>query len=185
MAKISQWSSLRRIYRINCRIDQIWHSQYDLKPTYTPLPENYKLPEKDEKLHQEAKKKKLPYRELVGSMIYPACQTSLEMKHAVSILGKFMSCYTQEAFDLALHALAYGYTTRHYGVIYSLGLDAHGVAVLYAYADSNFEAPRSQGGHTLMYNGAAIMNTSKKHSTVDVSTTAAELTELFHCALNL
>ena len=36
-----------------------------------------------------------------------------------------------------------------------------------------------------MYNGAEIMNTSKKHSTVDVSTTAAELTELFHCALDL
>ena len=61
------------------------------------------LPEKDEKLHEEAKKEKLPYRQLVvGSMIYPACQTSLEMKHAVSIPGKFMSCYTQEAFDLAL-----------------------------------------------------------------------------------
>ena len=36
-----------------------------------------------------------------------------------------------------------------------------------------------------MMNGAAIVNTSKKHSTVDVSTTAAELTELFNCALNI
>ena len=31
----------------------------------------------------------------------------------------------------------------------------------------------------------AIVNTSKKHSTVDVSTTAAELTELFNCALDI
>ena len=53
------------------------------------------------------------------------------------------------------------------------GLDPHGCNVMYAYADSNFDAPRSTGGHTIMMNGAAIVNTSKKHSTVDVSTTAA------------
>ena len=86
---------------------------------------------------------------------------------------------------MAIHALKYGIATRNCGLVFTKGLDLHGCNVMYAYADSNFQPPRSTGGHTIMMNGAAIVNTSKKHSTVDVSTTAAELTELFNCALDI
>ena len=70
-------------------------------------------------------------------------------------------------------------------LIYSRGLDPNGVNVVYGYADSNFTAPRSTGGHTLMVNGAAFVNTAKKHPTVDTSSTMAELSELFYCSLDV
>ena len=57
--------------------------------------------------------------------------------------------------------------------------------VLYAYADSSFTAPYSHGGHTLLLNGGAIINTSKKHPTIDISSTAAEFAELFFCAMDI
>jgi len=117
--------------------------------------------------------------------MYPAVMTKLEMRYAISQLGRFMSNWTCEHWNLAIICLKYGCTTRWYGVIYSVGLDKHGVNVLYAYADSSFTHPHSHGGRTVMFNGGAIINTSKKHSTIDTSSTGAEFAELFHCALDI
>ena len=162
------------------------YSQYGVKPpfkTYVPLPDGFKMPESTPEGHEKAKK--LPYRELVGSLMYPAVMTKLEIRYAVSQLARFMTNWTEEHWNCALLTLKYGITTRYYGVIYSRGLDTHGVNVLYAYADSSFTAPYSHGGHTLLLNGGAIINTSKKHPTIDISSTAAEFAELFFCAMDI
>ena len=162
------------------------YSQYGVKPpfkTYVPLPDGFKMPESTPEGHEKAKK--LPYRELVGSLMYPAVMTKLEIRYAVSQLARFMTNWTEEHWNCALLTLKYGITTRYYGIIYSRGLDKHGVNVLYAYADSSFTAPYSHGGHTLLLNGGAIINTSKKHPTIDISSTAAEFAELFFCAMNI
>ena len=67
--------------------------------------------------------------------------------------------------------------------MYSRGLDEHGENTLYAYADSNFESPKSTGGRQVHMNGAITSASAQRHSTVDTSTTGAELTECFKCAL--
>jgi hypothetical protein len=51
------------------------------------------------------------------------------------------------------------------------------VNTLEGFADSNLGVPRSQGGRTILMNNAAITMTSKRHTTTDDSTMAAELTE--------
>ena len=94
------------------------------------------MPDSTPALHEAAKH--LPYRELVGSLMYPAVMTKLEMRYAISQLGRFMSNWTCEHWNLAIICLKYGCTTRWYGVICSYGLDKHGVNVLYAYAEGNF-----------------------------------------------
>ena len=55
------------------------------------------------------------------------------------------------------------------------------VNTLYSYADSNFEAPKSTGGRQVYMNGAVISASAQRHTTVDTSTTEAELTECFKC----
>ena len=152
---------------------------------FVPLPVNCKFEESTPEKHQAAIDKDLKYLELVGSLIYPACVCKLEIKYAVSLLGSHMHNYTEQHYNYAIHVLKYGITTRHMGLIYSRGLDPHGLNEVYGYADSNFQAPRSTGGHTLMNNGAAFINTAKKHPTVDTSSTMAELSELFYCTLNV
>ena len=57
--------------------------------------------------------------------------------------------------------------------------------MLIGFADSGFNEPRSQGCRVVMMNGAAISFSSKRHSTTDDSTTAAELTELYLCSFDV
>ena len=62
--------------------------------------------------------------------MYPTLMTKLEMRYAISQLERFISNWTCEHWNLAIGCLKYGCTTRWYGVIYSIGLDKHGVNVL-------------------------------------------------------
>ena len=68
------------------------------------------------------------------------------------------------------------------GIIYHQIKDVKKRNVLVAYADSGFSVPRSQGCRLVMMNGAAISFASKRHTTTDDSTTAADLTEMYQCS---
>ena len=68
------------------------------------------------------------------------------------------------------------------GLKYNGNAEEHLRNLLSAFADSSFTLPRSQGCRLIMMNSAAICFSSKRHTTTDDSTTAAELTELYLCA---
>jgi hypothetical protein len=127
----------------------------------------------------------LPFPQLLGVIQYPAAFTKLEMRYAVSTLSRHRGRWGKSHFAAALKALEYGYTTRVTGVKFSKPKDKGKTNVLVGYADSGFSAPRSQGGRAVMMNGAAISFSSKRHTTTDDSTTAAELTELFNCSCDV
>jgi hypothetical protein len=80
-------------------------------------------------------------------------------------------------FDIAVGVLMYGITTRSIGLIYSRGLDPHGINVLSAYADATFNPGRPVGSRILMYNGAIIRSKSAQHSVTSDSTCSAEAVE--------
>jgi hypothetical protein len=126
----------------------------------------------------------LPYSELVGAIAYPSAHTKLELRYTISVLSRYMSNWTLEHWKLAVQALMYGISTKEIGLMYSRALDKHGIQVLSAYADANFRRPpeRSGGCSIVMLNGAAIHLSSKQHTTIDTSTTAAELTEEYLCS---
>ena len=69
--------------------------------------------------------------------------------------------------------------------MFSLGLDKHGVNVLYAYADSNFEIPRSRGCSLTMMNGGPVAYRTGRHTTTDDSTMKAEITECYHASCDV
>jgi hypothetical protein len=79
----------------------------------------------------------LPYRELLGVISYPASCTKLEMRYAVSICGKHRGRWGKKQFQIVMKAFEYGFTTRHTGLIYSKGLDKHGINVMSCHADSD------------------------------------------------
>jgi hypothetical protein len=127
----------------------------------------------------------LPFPQLLGVIQFPAAFTKLEMRFAVSTLSRFRGKWGVKHFAAALKALEYGYSTRKTGIRYTKHLNPSKRNILLAYADSGFSAPRSQGCRLVMMNGAAISFTSKRHSTTDDSTTAAELTEMFMCSCDV
>jgi hypothetical protein len=120
-----------------------------------------------------------PYRELIGSIAFPSCHTKLEIRFAVSILSRYLSNWNAECVSAALDLLSYCIHTHDIGILYSPGIDLHGDNTIYCYADSGFQAPRSQGCRLVKMNGGIISLSSQRHSTVDTSTTAAELTEAY------
>ena len=84
-----------------------------------------------------------------------------------------------------LKILEYGYSTRRKGIIYLGGLNEEDLNKLVAYADLSLSLPRSQGCRLVMMNAAVISFTSKRHTTTDDSTAAAELTEQHLCACDV
>jgi hypothetical protein len=167
------WSALR------VRFGKYLPDKFNVK---VPIPENTKTMPGTEAEHKLAAH--LPYPELVGAIAYPAAHTKLELRYAISILSRYMSNWTLGQWELALQTLKYGISTKEIGLMFSRLLDKHGVNVLSAWADSNFDRPpeRSAGCSIVMNNGAAIHLTSKRHTTIDTSTTAAELTEMYLCS---
>ena len=91
-------------------------------PREMALPPGLLLPklENQKELHEKAKH--LPYPQLVGTPAFPVLYTKLDMKLALQMLASHMSDWTEEHFDYALEwCLAYGYTTRDIGLVYSAG----------------------------------------------------------------
>jgi hypothetical protein len=127
----------------------------------------------------------LPYPNVLGVVQYPSNYTKLEMKYAMSVLSRHRAKWGITHFKVLLKSLEYGWSTRKMGLIYNGNGADKTKNELVAYADSSFTTPRSQGCRIVMMNGAAISYTSKRHTTTDDSTAAAELTEMYLCACDV
>ena len=120
-----------------------------------------------------------PYREMCGAIAFPSCHTKMEIRLAVSLCSRHLSKWNGVAINALLDLLSYCVETHDIGLLFTPGIDLHGDNVMYCYADSGFQQPRSQGCRLIKMNGAVISLSSQKHTTVDTSTTAAELTEAY------
>jgi hypothetical protein len=127
----------------------------------------------------------LPFPNLLGVVQYPSAFSKPEMRYAMSVLSRHRTKWGKRHFVILLKSLEYGYHTRGKGIIYLGCLVYDDLNVLVAYADSSLSIPRSQGCRLVMMNGAVISFTSKRHTTTDDSTAAAELTEQFLCACDV
>jgi hypothetical protein len=127
----------------------------------------------------------LPYPNLLGVVQYPSAFTKPEMRYAMSVLSRHRTKWGKKHFACLLKSLEYVFTTRKQGIIYSGFIEKEDLNVLIAYADSSLSVPRSQGCRLVLMNGAIISFTSKRHSTTDDSTAAAELTEQHLCACDV
>ena len=103
----------------------------------------------------------------------------------MSVLSRHRTKWGKRHFVILLKSLEYGFHTRKKGIIYLGFLAKEELNVLVAYADSSLSVPRSQGCRMIIMNGAVISFTSKRHSTTDDSTAAAELTEQHLCACDV
>jgi hypothetical protein len=127
----------------------------------------------------------LPYPNLLGVCQYPSAFTRLEMRFAMSVLSRHRTKWGINHFMILIKALEYGFTTRKMGLRYNANIPKEEANVLSGYGDSGFSVPRSQGCRLIVMNRAAISLTSKRHTTTDDSTTAAELTECHLCACDV
>ena len=140
---------------------------------------------KDASEGQIAEAASLPYRELIGILMYAAACTKIELRYALSVLAQRNKGWLHEHFSWVLRCVECGYSTRHRGMIWSRK-DPHGVNTIWETGDASFQAPRSKRARFVMLNGAAISVTSAMHKKkTNTSTAEAEAEEAFHCSTDI
>jgi Reverse transcriptase (RNA-dependent DNA polymerase) len=141
----------------------------DCKPRVSPLDTNTQLTREGTPLDTS-----VPYRELVGSLLYLATCTRPDISHSVGLLSRFVSGPTEAHWQAAKSILRYLSGTTGLGLLYGT---TSGPPI--GYSDSDFagerDARKSTSGSVFLYGGAAVAWSSKLQTVVATSTCEAEL----------
>lgn len=118
--------------------------------------------------------KNMPYRELIGSLLYVANGSRPDISVQVGILSQFLENPQKKHWRAAVRVLRYLKGTELICIHYSRGGDD----ALVAYSDANWggdiNSRRSTSGVLLQFAGGPILFKSKKQSTVALSSAEAE-----------
>lgn len=113
------------------------------------------------------------YRKVVGSLIY-ATLTRPDMSHDVGLLSQFMQVPRKPHLDAARRVLPYAKGTLNFGLFYAYGAEIEVCGYTDAdWAGSSYDR-RSTSGYVFSLGSAAVSWSSKKQTTVALSSTEAE-----------
>lgn len=122
----------------------------------------------------------IPYQAVVGSLMYAAIGTRPDIAFAVQTLSQFNSAHTAAHWTAAKHVLRYLKGTRTLSITYGKTRDF----VIKGYSDAdwgqNRADRRSISGYAFLLGGGIVSWSSKKQSTVALSTMEAEYVALAH-----
>ncbi|EGD80067.1 hypothetical protein PTSG_13028 [Salpingoeca rosetta] len=161
----------------------------DCKPVGTPLCTGYV----DKPADREESLPDVPFRELLGSLLYAATMTRPDISAAVSILSRRMQHFGMDHWKAAKHLLRYIKGTLSYTIKYaatgdtSNGSTADGV--LSAYSDASFasdvDTRRSRTGFVVFCSTGPVSWNSKLQATVATASADAEYMALAATAQEL
>ena len=163
-------------------IDRILH-QFNFencRPANTPLPTGTvltsdKCPQTDD---ERQKMKNVPYRELIGSLLYLANTTRPDISFAVGMLSRYMENPGTAHWDSACHVMRYLKASRTTGIQYK----SNSSDCIEAYSDADFAGDRdtrkSTSGYVFTSAGGAISWRNKKRTLTAQSTVEAETISL-------
>ena len=138
------------------------------KPADTPADASIKLKKEDTN-----NEKNLPYRELVGSLMFLVVCTRPDVAYAVSVLAQFLDCFAQSHWNAAKRVLRYLSKTQKMGITFG-----GGEMNLIGYSDADFagdeDTRRSRTGTIFILNGGPVTWLSQKQSYITTSTCQAE-----------
>jgi hypothetical protein len=155
----------------------------DAKPLAIPMDPNTKLSNTQSPVttREYAEMRDVPYREVVGSLMYAAIGTRPDISYTVGILSRFIENPGRAHWEAAKRVLRYLKGTRDLRMTYG-GDNSEGL-VGYADADGSMnEDRRAVSGYALIINGGAVSWSSKRQEIVVLSTTEAEYVAATHAA---
>ncbi|RWR99148.1 polyprotein-like protein, partial [Dinothrombium tinctorium] len=151
------------------RLLKRFHMQ-ESKPAITPIEFGYKFQEKSE---EKSQNEKIPYREIVGSLMYAMVCTRRDIAASVGILSRYMNNFTHSHFKAAKRVLRYLNGTRDFALMLKPENEA-----LIGYSDAdwggNTDDRKSTSGYLFQLGGSSLSWNSKKQQTVALSSTEAE-----------
>ena len=147
------------------------------KPIATPMDKN-KLTKQDCPQTQEEQNemRDIPYKELVGSLLYASVTTRPDIAYAVNQVSRFMSNPGMKHWQACKRILRYLKGATKTGLVLN-GAD-RSQPLLSAYSDADWAGDvddrKSTTGTVMMMNGSVVSWMSKKQTTVALSTAEAE-----------
>jgi hypothetical protein len=128
----------------------------------------------------------VPYRELIGSLMYAAMATRPDITHAVTALSQFLENPGRVHWHAAQRVLKYLKGTADFGLSYGI---ADGVGMPegkpMGYTDADFasqEHRHSVSGYAFLMHGGAVSWSSKTQAVIALSSTEAEYIASTHAA---
>jgi hypothetical protein len=128
----------------------------------------------------------VPYRELIGSLMYAAVATRPDIAHAVTALSQFLENPGRAHWHAAQRVLKYLKGTADFGLSYGI---ADGVGMPegkpMGYTDADFasqEHRHSVSGYAFLMHGGAVSWSSKTQAVIALSSTEAEYIASTHAA---
>ena len=126
--------------------------------------------------------KKLPYRSLVGCLLYLSIGTRPNITFAVQQLSQYLDCYSYAHWNAAIHVVRYLSGTREH----KLHLGGQTPIKLIGFTDSDWanclDTRRSVGGHTYSLGSGVISWQARKQKTVAASSCEAEYIAAFEAS---
>lgn len=151
----------------------------DSRTISTPLELGTKLRKNEKWCEEEAHR--VPYRELVGALMYLAVCTRPDIAYVVSNLSQYNSCYDESHWIAAKRVLKYLKGTANVGLHFKKNLES-----VKGYVDADWancqNDRRSYTGYAFILGGSPISWESRKQRTVALSSTEAEYMALSEAA---
>lgn len=149
------------------------YNMSDAHPKTVPMSPSTKLVKTDD---NQLDVSKVPYRELVGSLLYLSICTRPDISYAVGALARHMANPSSEHWTAAKGVLRYLAGTVDIGIIYGDPGNINKEFSGYCDADyaGDLSTRRSTTGFVFKLNGGIISWSSKLQPTVALSTTEAE-----------
>lgn len=152
---------------------------------YTPIEKNFKL----EVEENGAPNVKLPYRQLIGSLLYVSMATRPDICYSVNYFSKFQSNYTDIHYKYLLRILSYLKASKQSKLTYyNNKLSDAEIFRCFVDADWGNDVDRkSVSGYLIRFLGNPVVWATKKQHCISLSSTEAEyiaLSTFVHHALN-
>jgi hypothetical protein len=153
----------------------------NVKPVQIPLASHFNLslglcPSNDEEKDYMSR---VPYANVVGSLMYVMVSTRPDISHAVGVVSRYMENPGKENWEAVKWVLRYLRGTRSYSITYDGSRDS-----VCGYVDSYFagdlDKRRSTSGYVFTLAGGPISWMSKIQNVVILSTTEAEYMAASH-----
>jgi hypothetical protein len=184
-----EWDRLNSIVILSqtALIDRIIHQfgQIDAAPLSIPMVPGLKLRriiKSSLSTTDQDNLSKLPYRSLVGSLLYIAISTRPDISYAVQQLSQFLDSFSYEHWNAAIRVVRYLKGSRNV----KLHLGGSNDMTLIGYSDSDWancpDTRRSVGGFTFSLGSGVVSWSARKQKTVAVSSCEAEYVAAFNAA---
>lgn len=125
----------------------------------------------------------LPYRELIGSLMYIMLGSRPDLCYAITYFSQYQNCYSEEHWTHLKNVLRYVKLTENYVLRYTKS--SNNTLKLISYVDADFaNCPldrKSMTGFVLKINNNVIGWKTKKQNVVALSSCEAEYVALSHC----